>query len=72
MNDTNKYGRTVLMYAAREGHRAVCMELVRCGADLEVKDGDGCTAIMAASHVGILYDDLIECQNARTKTADET
>ena len=38
-------GATALSYAVDRGHREVVSELIRVGADLEVKDKDGRTAI---------------------------
>ena len=50
------------MYGAREGHHSVCLELIKHGADLNLQDGDGCTALMIAAQVGVVrvYEDLVK------------
>lgn len=41
VNSRNKYGRTLLLWAIREGHKAIINILLDEGADLEFQDQNG-------------------------------
>ena len=47
-------GRTALMLAAQKGHSAVVAELVKAGADVNVKDRNGMTAVLLAWNYDVI------------------
>jgi len=52
INETNFYGRTLLMDAAQKGDINTVERLLKHGADIQVKDNDGNTACMLAALSG--------------------
>ena len=48
-------GRTALMLAAQRGHSAVVSELVKAGADINVKDKNGMTAVLLARNYDVIH-----------------
>ena len=48
-------GRTALMLAAQKGHSAVVAELVKAGADVNVKDRNGMTAVLLAGNYDVIH-----------------
>ena len=48
-------GRTALMLAAQKGHSAVVAELVKAGADVNVKDKNGMTAVLLAWNYDVIH-----------------
>ena len=48
-------GRTALMLAAQKGHSAVVAELVKAGADINVKDKNGMTAVLLARDYDVIH-----------------
>ena len=47
-------GRTALMLAAQKGHSAVVAELVKAGADVNVEDRNGMTAVLLARNYDVI------------------
>lgn len=47
-------GQTALMLAISHGHQDMVAALLQCGADVNVQDADGATALMCASEYGRL------------------
>uniref|UniRef100_A0A8C8TH60 KN motif and ankyrin repeat domains 3 n=1 Tax=Peromyscus maniculatus bairdii TaxID=230844 RepID=A0A8C8TH60_PERMB len=47
-------GQTALMLAISHGHQDMVAALLECGADVNVQDADGATALMCASEYGRL------------------
>ena len=47
--------RTALMLAAQRGHSAVVAELVKAGADVNVKDRNGMTAVLLARNYDVIH-----------------
>ncbi|EDL86619.1 ankyrin repeat domain 47 (predicted) [Rattus norvegicus] len=58
MGDVNakasQTGQTALMLAISHGHQDMVAALLECGADVNVQDADGATALMCASEYGRL------------------
>ncbi|XP_029387211.1 KN motif and ankyrin repeat domain-containing protein 3 isoform X2 [Mus pahari] len=50
----NQTGQTALMLAISHGHQDMVAALLECGADVNVQDADGATALMCASEYGCL------------------
>ena len=48
-------GRTALMLAAQNGHSTVVAELVKAGADVNVKDRKGMTAVLLARNYDVIH-----------------
>ena len=48
-------GKTALMLAAQKGHSAVVAELVKAGADINVKDRNGMTAVLLAWNYDVIH-----------------
>lgn len=47
-------GQTALMLAISHGHQDMVAALLECGADVNIQDADGATALMCASEYGRL------------------
>lgn len=56
-DETDFYGRTLLMKAAQEGNDWKVARLIKAGADINAKDKDGWTALMYAAR----YQEGIQC-----------
>ena len=58
INETNNYGWTALMHAARNGDSELVKLLISKGAQVDLQDDSGWTALMRAARKG--YVEIVE------------